>query len=326
MFMFWFGTIVFFGTYILIATEKVHKTVAALLGAVLMMLVILPGPGHAVKQEIPAAAPVVQKVVEKPAADVQKEALPPAKTHRDFSLANKVERFDKLDYFARYSNFDVVFTLAGMMILVNLLSGTGLFQYVAIKCAKLAKGSPVRTMVLLVVATAVLSAFLDNVTTILLVVPLTLLVAGELGVKPIPFLMAETMASNIGGTATLIGDPQNLIIGSVANLDFMAFIINLTPFIVVCMVIYCIILAVYYSPRMHVTVEKRALIMELNEKAAIKDPVNLKRGGIVMALTILGFLLHGAFHIQPCVVAMTGAAFALLFCKFNVTEALEKNI
>ena len=130
--MFWFGTIVFFGTYILIATEKVHKTVAALLGAVLMMLVILPGPGHAVKQDIPAAAPVVQKVVEKSAADVQKEALPPAKAHRDFSIANKVERFDKLDYFARYSNFDVVFTLAGMMILVNLLSGTGLFQYVAI--------------------------------------------------------------------------------------------------------------------------------------------------------------------------------------------------
>lgn len=324
MFMFWFGTIVFFGTYILIATEKVHKTVAALLGAVLMMLVILPGPGHAVKQDIPAAAPVVQKVVEKSAADVQKEALPPAKAHRDFSIANKVERFDKLDYFARYSNFDVVFTLAGMMILVNLLSGTGLFQYVAIKCAKLAKGSPVRTMVLLVVATAVLSAFLDNVTTILLVVPLTLLVAGELGVKPIPFLMAETMASNIGGTATLIGDPPNLIIGSVANLDFMAFIINLTPFIVVCMVIYCIILAVYYSPRMHVTVEKRALIMELDENAAIKDPHNLKRGGIVMSLTILGFLLHGAFHIQPCVVAMTGAAFALLFCKVNVTEALEK--
>ena len=147
MFTFWFGTIVFFGTYILIATEKVHKTVAALLGAVLMMLVILPGPGHSAKQEMPTAAPVVQKVVENSASDVQKETLPPAEGHRDFSIAEKVEKFNKMDYFARYSNFDVVFTLAGMMILVNLLSGTGLFQYVAIKCAKLAKGSPVRTAV-----------------------------------------------------------------------------------------------------------------------------------------------------------------------------------
>ena len=321
MFTFWFGTIVFFGTYILIATEKVHKTVAALLGAVLMMLVVLPGPGHSTEEGLSA---LVEQEKITQSAVVSAEHTTVQQHHRDFALSDKVVRFNKLDYFARYSNFDVVFTLAGMMILVNLLSGTGLFQYVAIKCAKLAKGSPVRTMILLVIATAILSAFLDNVTTILLVVPLTLLVAGELGVKPIPFLMAETMASNIGGTATLIGDPPNLIIGSVANLDFMAFIVNLTPFIVVCMVIYCIILAVYYSPRMHVTVEKRALIMELDENAAIKDPYNLKRGGIIMLLTIVGFLLHGAFHIQPCVIAMTGAAFALLFCKVNVAEALEK--
>ena len=168
-------------------------------------------------------------------------------------MAEKAGRYDKLDTFARYSNFDVVFTLAGMMLLVNLLSGTGLFQYVAIKCAKLAKGLPIRTMILLVFATAVLSAFLDNVTTILLVAPVTLLVANELGVPPIPFLMAETMASNIGGTATLIGDPPNLIIGSVAQLDFAAFLINLAPFIVVVMILYSICLWVYYSKRMKVT-------------------------------------------------------------------------
>ena len=179
-------------------------------------------------------------------------------------------------------------------------------------------------MILLVFATAFLSAFLDNVTTILLVAPVTLLVANELGVPPVPFLMAEAMASNIGGTATLIGDPPNLIIGSIAQLDFMAFLINLAPFILTVMVIYCIFLWAFYSRRMHVTVEKRALIMELDENAAITDRKNLRRGGIVMLLTIVGFLIHGAVGLQPCVVAMTGAALALALCKVNVDHALEK--
>ncbi len=333
-FWFWFGTVVFFGTYLLIASEKVHKTVAALLGASLMMLCILPGPGHsggshdtpqpvaveAYQGQADGVETPVQAVEAVEAADAAADGAHVTGMTRD----QKAERFDKLDTFARYSNFDVVFTLAGMMLLVNLLSGTGLFQYVAIKCAKTAKGSPIRTMILLVLATAFLSAFLDNVTTILLIAPVTLLVASELGVAPIPFLMAETMASNIGGTATLIGDPPNLIIGSVAGLNFMAFMINLFPFIALVMVIYCIVLWVYYSPRMHVTVEKRALIMELNEKAAITDHSNLMRGGIVMLLTIGGFLLHGAVGIQPCVVAMAGAALALALCKVNVDHALEK--
>lgn len=344
MLTFWIGTIVFFGTYVVIASEKIHKTVAALLGAALMMIFILPGPGHSganhqqnnaeevevtetvsvSPQKTTASLTVSEKVpaVKMPQAPVAEttEALAEA----DGGLLKKATRYEKLDTFARYSNFDVVFTLAGMMLLVNLLSGTGLFQFVAIKCAKLAKGLPIRTMILLVFATAFLSAFLDNVTTILLVAPVTLLVANELGVPPVPFLMAETMASNIGGTATLIGDPPNLIIGSIAQLDFMAFLINLAPFIVAVMVIYCICLWAFYSRRMHVTVEKRALIMELDENAAITDRKNLRRGGIVMLLTIVGFLIHGAVGLQPCVVAMTGAALALALCKVNVDHALEK--
>ncbi|MFA7230940.1 MAG: ArsB/NhaD family transporter, partial [Victivallaceae bacterium] len=234
------------------------------------------------------------------------------------------EHFEKLDTYARYVNFDVIFTLAGMMLLVNILSGTGIFQYIAIKSAKIAKGSPTRTMILLVVSTAILSAFLDNVTTVLLVAPVTLLVAAELGIPAIPFLMAETMASNIGGTATLIGDPPNLIIGSVAHLDFMSFIINLTPFVAIILAIYCVCLKLYYSKRMVVTVEKRARIMELDESAAITDHSNMKCGGIVIILTIIGFLLHGAVGIQPCVVAMSGAALGLAVCKVNVDHALEK--
>ncbi|MBS1368609.1 MAG: ArsB/NhaD family transporter [Lentisphaeria bacterium] len=326
--IFWIGTIVFVGTYILIASEKVHKTVAALMGAMLMLIVILPGPGHstpageAVTAENPISAREQFKQ-ERAGALAQTEQAMSAATGRKNMIRN-AELYDKLDTFSRYSNFDVVFTLAGMMLLVNLLSGTGLFQYVAIRCAKVAKGLPIRTMILLVFATAFLSAFLDNVTTILLVAPVTLLVCNELGVPPIPFLMAETMASNIGGTATLIGDPPNLIIGSIAGLNFADFLINLAPFIVVVMIIYCICLWIHYSKRMHVTVEKRALIMELDERAAITDWGNLRRGGIVMVLTIIGFLVHGAVGLQPCVVAMAGATLALCICKVDVDHALEK--
>ncbi|MBO5762979.1 MAG: anion permease, partial [Lentisphaeria bacterium] len=191
-------------------------------------------------------------------------------------------------------------------------------------CAKISKGSPVRLLTLLVLATAILSAFLDNVTTVLLVAPVTLVVAAQMRVPVLPFLMAETLASNIGGTATLIGDPPNLIIGSIANLDFMAFLVNLSPFIVGLLFLYCIVLSVYYSKRMHVNAEERARIMELDARSAITDMVNLRRGGIVMLLTIIGFLLHGAVHLQPCVVAMAGATAALLVCKVDIDHALEK--
>ena len=308
MFIFWFATIVFIGTYIVIASEKVHKTTAALVGASLMFLVVLQGPSHGEHEESPS------RVLEKSMVHSKVDA----------EMLERAGKYEELDVFARYVNFDVIFTLAGMMLLVNVLSGTGIFQYIAIKSAKIAKGSPVRTMILLVVATAVLSAFLDNVTTVLLIAPVTLLVAAELGVSAMPFLMAETMASNIGGTATLIGDPPNLIIGSVARLDFAAFMLNLSPFIVVLLIIYCICLKMYYSKRMQVTVEKRARIMELDEAAAITDPVNMKRGGIVMIITIIGFLMHGALGIQPCVIAIAGSALCLAVCKVDVDHCLEK--
>ena len=312
MFIFWFATIVFVGTYIVIASEKVHKTTAALVGASLMFLVVLHGPSHSGPEGQAGESPshVVEQSLAHPGVDNE--------------LLESAQKYEELDVFARYVNFDVIFTLAGMMLLVNVLSGTGIFQYIAIKSAKIAKGSPVRTMILLVFATAVLSAFLDNVTTVLLIAPVTLLVATELGVPAMPFLMAETMASNIGGTATLIGDPPNLIIGSVARLDFAAFMVNLAPFILGILIIYCICLKLYYSKRMQVTVEKRARIMELNEKAAITDPVNMKRGGLVMILTIIGFLLHGAVGIQPCVIAIAGSALCLAVCKVDVDHCLEK--
>lgn len=289
-FRFYFAAAVFLITFIAVATEKIHKTTAVLIGAALMLMVILPGPAH----------------------------------HIPEGVAGDALKYCKLDFFARYVNFDVVFTLAGMMVIVNVLSKTGLFQYVAIKSVKIAKGYPMPTMLLLVCATAVLSAFLDNVTTVLLVIPVTFLVASQMKLNPIPFLMAETMASNIGGTATLIGDPPNLIIGSAVNLDFMAFIINLTPFILILMGIFCVGLWMIYGKNMQVTVEQRAAIMEMDEKSAITDASTLKRAGFVMCLTLLGFILHGFVGLQPSVVALGGMALCLLLCKVNVDEMLEK--
>ncbi len=330
MFQFYFATIVFFGTYILIATEKVHKTTAALVGSALMLLFILPGPGHdagarqAEEHAIERIRISETQAVEKlnPDSEQARNVRQEIRALRD--VQDNSERYSVLDAYSRYSNFDVIFTLAGMMVLVNVLSGTGLFQYVAIKCAKIAKGSPIRTLVLLVFATAFLSAFLDNVTTVLLIAPVTLVVAAQMSLPAIPFLMAETIASNLGGTATLIGDPPNLIIGSAANLDFMAFLVNLTPFVTLVLILYCIALWMYYRKTMHVNVVQRARIMELDERSAITDPVNMRRGCIVMGLTIVGFLVHGAVGVQPCVVAMAGAAAALLICKVNVDHALEK--
>ena len=287
---FWIGTVIFLGTYILIATEKVHKVICALSGAVLMFIFVFSQVHHSATEK----------------------------------LTGDAARYASLDVWAQNVNFDVIFTLCGMMILVNILSTTGLFQYVAIKCAKIAKGSPLKMMILLSLATAFMSAFLDNVTTILLVAPVTLLVCAELGVPAIPFLIAETMSSNIGGTATLIGDPPNLIIGSVANLDFAAFLINLAPFIVVLMALYMFCLWLYYRKKLYVTLEKRARIMELDERAAITDRSRMIRGLIVMTLTIVGFLLHSVVHIAPGVVAMTSATAALAACKVNVEHALEK--
>lgn len=286
---FWIGSTVFLATYILIATEKIHKVICALAGAALMFIFVLH-KGHGTAEVLSGAA----------------------------------AEYAKLDAWARYVNFDVVFTLCGMMILVNILSTTGLFQYVAIKCAKIAKGSPIKMMILLSLATACMSAFLDNVTTILLVAPVTLLVCAELGVSAVPFLIAETMSSNIGGTATLIGDPPNLIIGSYAKLDFMAFLINLAPFIVVVMSLYMVCLWFYYRKKLYVTIEKRARIMELDEKAAITDRKKMTGGLIVMLLTIAGFLSHSFTGLEPGVVAMTGAAIALAVCKVDVEKALEK--
>ena len=234
----------------------------------------------------------------------------------------------------QHADFDVIFLLAGMMVIVNALRESGIFQYVAIKCAKLGRGRPLPVLALLLVATAVLSAFLDNVTTVLLMAPVTLLVAAEMKLNPIPFLIPEILASNLGGTATLIGDPPNILVGSTAskifayttevNFDFVAFMKVMTPVVIVAMVAFVSLVMLRLRGNMNVTAEERARIMELDENAAISDKKLMWVGLGVMIVTLCGFMLHSLIHVEPGVVAMGGAALMLILTKADVEEALAK--
>ncbi|HBE95286.1 MAG TPA: hypothetical protein DDW80_07590 [Desulfovibrio sp.] len=209
-------------------------------------------------------------------------------------------------------DWNVIFLLISMMLIVNIMTKTGVFQYVAIKAAKLGKGNPFTIMAIFAVVTAVGSAFLDNVTTVLLLAPVTLLIATELEIDPVPYLITEALASNIGGTATLIGDPPNIMIASKAGFDFMDFIVHLSPAIIVIMGVWMLVWKVVFGKRLHVREELKARVMAMNENELIKDPVLLKKSGIILGLTILGFVLHGFFHYEPATVALMGASLLLL--------------
>ncbi len=198
--------------------------------------------------------------------------------------------------------------LTGMMILVSISRRSGMFQYVAIWAAQRAKAHPAGLMVMLSVATAVLSALLDNVTTVLLVVPVTMLIVRELKVPAYPFLFAEIFASNIGGTATLIGDPPNILIGSLVGLTFNAFIIHLSPIIIVIMAAQLLMTHFIWGMRISAASEDRARIMGMRAIDTIEDWTLLKQSLCVLSLVIFGFVFHKLMHIEPATIAMTGAA------------------
>ncbi len=209
-------------------------------------------------------------------------------------------------------DWNVIFLLIGMMIIINLIRPTGLFEYIAIRSAKAGRGEPMRIMIIFAVITAVLSAFLDNVTTVLLLAPVTLLIADALEVDPIPFLIVEAIASNIGGTATLIGDPPNIMIASKAKLDFMDFIIHLTPAVIFIMGVLILILKLIFGRKLKTRDELKNRIMQMDENEAIKDPVMLTKSLVVLAVVLIGFVLHGFFHYEPATIALFGAALLLL--------------
>jgi Na+/H+ antiporter NhaD/arsenite permease-like protein len=209
-------------------------------------------------------------------------------------------------------DWNTIGLLAGMMILVSISRRSGMFQFVAIWSAQRAKASPAGILLLLQLTTAVVSALLDNVTTVLLIVPVTLVITSELDVPPYPFLFAEVFASNIGGTATLIGDPPNILIGSLAGLDFNAFILNLTPVVVVVMAVQVLIAHLLWGHAMRSTPAQRARVMALRPTDAIIDPVLLKQAGAVLTCVILAFVFARPLGVAPATVAMAGAAVLML--------------
>ncbi|WP_179468632.1 ArsB/NhaD family transporter [Mycolicibacterium vinylchloridicum] len=204
-------------------------------------------------------------------------------------------------------DWDVIFLLLGMMVIVGVLRQTGVFEYTAIWAAKRAKGSPLRVMILLALITAGASALLDNVTTVLLIAPVTLLVCERLAINPVPFLLAEVFASNIGGTATLIGDPPNIIIASRAGLSFNDFLVHLAPLVVIALTVFLVSLPLLFRGSFSVEPERVAEVMSLNEREAIRDVRLLVKCGVVLGAVFAAFIGHSVIHIEPSVVALLGA-------------------
>jgi Na+/H+ antiporter NhaD/arsenite permease-like protein len=262
---------IFAVTYAIIVSERLHKTTAALAGAVVMIA---------------------------------------------FRILDQEEAFHAID-------FNVIFLLAGMMMIVNVLGKTGVFQWMAIRSVKLARGRPLRILVILSLVTAIASAFLDNVTTVVLIAPVTVFLAGSLEVSAVPFLISEALASNIGGTATLIGDPPNILIGSAADLDFISFLVNAAPITVVILGAYLFLASRVFSRQMEAPAELRARVMAMEEREVITDPGLLRTSLIILGLTIVGFFLHGLLDYEPATVALLGAAALLVVTRQDPHDILR---
>ena len=232
-------------------------------------------------------------------------------------LVDQHQAFEAID-------LNVIFLLAGMMIIASTLGRTGIFEWLAIRSVRLSHGEPLRLLIILCVVTAILSAFLDNVTTVVLTAPITLSVARRLGVSPIPYLISQILASNIGGTATLIGDPPNILIGSAAGLDFVDFLVNLAPVTVVIFGGFVVIVRLLFRAALQVPAERREAALEETEASAITDRPLLIRSLVVVSLTLVGFLLHSAIGVEAATVAMFGATVLMLVGRIDPHEAFRE--
>ncbi|MBL6960955.1 MAG: ArsB/NhaD family transporter [Anaerolineales bacterium] len=266
----WLAGSIFLLTYAFIVSEKIHRTISALLGGLAMILFVLP----------------------------QEQA------------------FHSIDW-------NVIFLLAGMMIIANVLKETGVFQWIALKAVRLGKGDPFRVLILLSLITAFSSALLDNVTTVILIAPVTLFVASTLRVSPIPFLIAEILASNIGGMATLIGDPPNILIGSAANIDFVTFAVNMGPISLIILLAFIVLARFLFKKELTIQDQSSIDIAGLDTSALITDPVLLRKSLVITTAVILGFLLHSALHLEPATIALTGATLLMLWSKTDPHHALR---
>ncbi len=265
----WLATVVMIVTYGVIISERLNRSIIALLGAMLMIM---------------------------------------------FGLLTQEQAVAGID-------FNTIGLLVGMMIIVSITRKSGVFEYLAIWSAKLVKASPAGILAMLAVVTAVASAFLDNVTTVLLVVPVTLVITEALKVNPYPFLFSQIIASNIGGTATLIGDPPNILIGGQVGLTFNDFVINLAPVIVVVLIVHVISMHLIWGRTMTAAAEVRARVMEFDEKKAITDPRLLKLSAFVLALVMVAFVLARQLGLDSGTIGIGGAA--LLLMLDNVGRSAE---
>ena len=262
---------IFLFTYAIIVSERLHRTTAALMGGMLMVLLgILP----------------------------QEEA------------------FAAID-------LNVIFLLTGMMVIAYFMSETGIFQWAAVQAVRLGKGDPIVVMIMVALFTAVASAVLDNVTVVVLMAPVMLFVATTLDVSPIPFLITQVMASNIGGAATLIGDPPNILIGSHANIDFVTFLVNMGPPTVVILLAYIGIMAVQFRDAFAISPERRASVMRLETRGLITDPTLLMQSLVTLGLVLVGFTLHGLLHLEPATIALSGATLLLIWTRRDPHHILQ---
>lgn len=202
-------------------------------------------------------------------------------------------------------DFNTLGVLLGMMLFVGVVKESGLFEYLAIRSAKAVKGNPWKIMIAFTIITAVCSAFLDNVTTVLLVGPMTITICEMMKTNPVPFLLAEILSSNIGGTATLIGDPPNIMIGSAANLSFVDFVMVDAPVIIVIMVVLILFFRFKFKKNLIVSEQDRAEVLQMNEKEAIKNPALFKKSVVMIFLVVLAFMLHGVLGLESCEIALT---------------------
>lgn len=219
-------------------------------------------------------------------------------------------------------DWNVVFLLLGMMIIVGVIKRTGLFEYLAIAAVKKAGGRPFLVMAMLVVITAVASMMFDNVTTVLFIAPVTILVCDKLALPVAPYLIAEVMASNIGGTATLIGDPPNIIVASRAGLSFNDFLVNLAPFVVIMVIAFIAMTRVMFRHAFTFHPERVAEVMALSEREALRNKKLLIQSLVVLFFVLVGFILHTTLHFEPSVVALLGAGLLVLISRVTTEDAI----
>jgi len=268
--LFYVSVLIFVVTYAIIVSERIHRTVIALSGAIPMIIL---------------------------------------------GIINQEQAVEGID-------FNTLGLLIGMMIIVSIAKRSGMFQYVAIKAAKIGKGKPMPIFILLGLITAIFSAFLDNVTTVLLMVPVIFVIANNLKINPKPLLLGAILLSNIGGTATLIGDPPNILIGSAANISFNEFLFNLAPISMIISIVTLGILCFWYKKDLVATSEARELILKFDPRKAISNRVLMIKSLFVIGLVLLGFFTHNMTHLEVATIALGGAALLLLITCFEPEKCL----